>query len=100
MVVVSGEIKIQADQSETASELMRWVMTETTQEAGCISYRFTSDLEHAGVFHVFEEWESDEALAAHGKSSHMAGFREKLKDMLAGAPSLTKYDISNSGPLG
>ncbi len=100
MIVVSGEIEVRADKREAAQELALWLMAETAKEAGCITYRFYGDLEKPELFRVFEEWETDDALAAHFKAPHMAEFQQKIAGMLAGAPKITRYEIANSVPLG
>lgn len=100
MIIVSGEIPVRADRIAEAKELARWVMAETAKEKGCITYRFYSDLENPELFRVFEEWESDEALAGHFKAPHMQEFKDKVGALLAGAPRITRYEVANSGPLG
>ncbi len=59
-------------------------------EAGCIEYGPAIDAEGLGdasfgpdSFVVIEKWESKEALAAHAKSSHMAAYGAKTKEMIA-----------------
>jgi quinol monooxygenase YgiN len=39
-----------------------------TAESGCISYTFSADLVEPGLIHVFEEWQSQDALDAHFKA--------------------------------
>jgi quinol monooxygenase YgiN len=48
------------------------MMAATRKEAGCISYSFFGDLTESGLFRIFEEWESQQALDAHFVSPHMA----------------------------
>lgn len=100
MIVVSGEIEVQSSRRDEAMEMARWMMAETAKEAGCLTYRFYSDIENPALFRVFEEWDSDDALAAHFKAPHMAEFQEKIAGMLAGAPRITRYEVASSGPLG
>lgn len=100
MIVVSGTVEVRSEMRAHAIELIRWLMAETAKEQGCLTYRFYADLEKPEVFRVFEEWVSDEALAAHSKSAHMAEFYSQAASMLAGAPEITRYEIANSGKLG
>jgi quinol monooxygenase YgiN len=63
-------------------------------EAGCIAYGPAVDAafsqakfgEDAVV--VIEQWESAEALVAHGKAPHMAAFGASVRDIMAGRPAV------------
>ena len=68
----------------------------TRVEAGCQTYRFASDLDDPNTFLLFEEWDSDEALARHFQTPHMATFREALPGLLAGPPSLKCYEVASA----
>ena len=100
MLVIAGRIEIDPAHRSEAMAAAREMMADTRKEPGCISYTFSADLDEEGVFHVFEEWESQEALDAHFQTAHMARFRGLipgfgLKDM-----SLQRYEVSSAGPLG
>ena len=60
-------------------------------ESGCRAYRFYSDLRDANTFLLYEEWESEEALAAHFKTPHMAEFQAQLPDIIASEPAINRY---------
>ena len=65
MLVVAGKIQIDPANSDAAVAAAQEVMKETHKEAGCISYTFSRDLSEPGGFLIFEEWESEEALASN-----------------------------------
>ena len=75
------------------------VAEETHKESGNISYAFSSDLSEAGVFHIFEEWESQEALDAHFQSPHMAKFQGALGGLGVKGMNVQRYQVSSVGPL-
>ncbi len=100
MLVIAGRIELDPARRSEAMAAAREMMTDTRKEPGCISYTFSADLDQEGVFHVFEEWESQEALDAHFQTPHMERFRSLipgfgLKDM-----RLQRYEVSTVGPLG
>jgi quinol monooxygenase YgiN len=47
-------------------------------ERGCLDYRVAPDPEHSGRLHVFERWDSEEALAAHFRTPHIERFRSAI----------------------
>jgi quinol monooxygenase YgiN len=75
------------------------MMRKTQEEAGCISYVFSADLSEPGVFRLFEEWESDEALGAHMKSPHMAEFQSVVATLGIKEAVIQRYEVSSVGPL-
>lgn len=88
MIVVSGRIEIAPGGVEQARAAMADMMRDTRKEAGCIVYEFSQLVESATSFRVYEEWESLDALNAHGKAAHMATFRAAL-----GAAGVVSRDI-------
>lgn len=78
MIAVTGTIQFHPDDAEAASALMIRVSQITRDEKGCVLYAFHKSLEEPGLFRVYEEWEDDAALLAHGQAPHMAEFRKGL----------------------
>ena len=81
---------------ERRSELSQ-VLTELASasrgEDGCLSYEFTTDLENPDSFASIETWADRAALEAHLAAPGAAKVMEKLGPLLAGAPSITGYDV-------
>lgn len=94
MIVVSGTIVIDPAQVPRGIELTRELMAKTREEPGCISYEFFAALEDPSRFHVFEEWESEEALVAHSASDHMAAFFAAAGDLGIAHVELHRYTVS------
>ena len=74
------------------------LMHSTHAEAGNHEYVFSADPADPGR-RIFEVWENEEALASHFAEPHMAEFGSKLGGLGVTGSSLTKYTISESGPL-
>ena len=81
MIVVSGAIQIAEPDIPAAKSAALTMMAKTAREPGCITYRFATDIEHADIFHIYEEWQSLEHLQAHFKVAHMQDFQEALKKL-------------------
>jgi quinol monooxygenase YgiN len=98
MILISGTVTVQADKIEEAKVAFIIMQDASTAEEGCISYRFFQDLEDPTVFRLFEEWETQDALPAHNESSHMADFRAKQPNFVAGK-DLNRYEVGSYGKL-
>ncbi len=81
MIIVTGTIEVDPAQAEALKPHALAVMAETAKEAGCIVYRFYQDVGLPGTFRVYEEWESEAHLAAHGQTPHMIPWRAALAEL-------------------
>jgi quinol monooxygenase YgiN len=93
-------ILIEFSLATTAENRARCVAALTKQmqvsrvEPGCVTYRFTADLEDPLVFHLLELWQDEEVLAAHMKTPAFAAF---VPEMLALCQP--RASVARSGPL-
>ncbi len=99
MLVVAGKIRLDPAQREKAVAASLDVMSDTREEPGCISYTFSADLADPAVFHIFEEWESQDALDAHFKTAHMATFQAAMGGFGIQEMTVQKYSGASAGPL-
>jgi quinol monooxygenase YgiN len=99
MIVIAGSVAVRPERREEAARVARTMAEATRKEAGCVTYRFSADLDDPNVMLIFEEWESEEALARHFETAHMAAFREALPGFLAGMPALRRYVVSSVAPM-
>lgn len=99
MIVVTGTLELNPEDMEAAVGYVLDAVHATNQEDGCITYGFYRDLENPGQFRIYEEWESEAHLAAHGKAEHMAAFRKKLGTLRVLGRSLKVFDGTNERSL-
>ena len=99
MIVIAGTARVREEQRDVAIEAARAMSTASRAEPGCRQYRFSADLDDPNVVHVFEEWDSAEALEVHFATPHMAEFQAALGATLDGAPAITRFEVSVAGPL-
>jgi quinol monooxygenase YgiN len=64
-----------------------------------MTYRFAEELGRPGRFWLIEAWESEEALAAHFKTSHMSTFRAGLDELKVTGRALFKHEVTSRAPL-
>ena len=100
MIVIAGRVVIDPNSTDDAIPAAKEMMEETLKETGCSAYAFSADLAEPGVFHIFEEWDSQEALDAHFASPHMAKFQNTVGALGVKEMAVSRYDVSKKGPLG
>jgi len=93
MIHVIATIDLNPGTREAFLAEFRKVVPVVLEEAGCLAYAPTVDAEPAipGQFligadrvTVVEQWESIEALKAHGAAPHMKAYRAAVKDCVRG----------------
>ncbi len=99
MIIVAGRIAVRPEMLAGAIAAAVKVTKATQAEAGCLQYHFYSDLQDSSILHVFEEWESAEALEAHLRLPHTIEFLAAVGGMVAGAPVVKRYVVSESHSL-
>ena len=99
MIVIAGQLKIDPAKRDKAITIALDMMKESNKESGCISYSFTGDLTDSARFHIFEEWESAEALKTHFETPHMARFQAAVGDLGVQEMTIQRYEVSSVGPV-
>jgi quinol monooxygenase YgiN len=69
------------------------MLEPTRREPGCLRYDLLRSLkgEHYTEFVFVEEWESEEALDAHGRTVHFLGLRDKIQGFTGSLPRVIRY---------
>jgi quinol monooxygenase YgiN len=76
VIVISGIVTISDSNRHEVVEFMKKLRDETIKlDRGVVAYRFGIDIDNANEIHVYEEWESVEALKEHGQKPHSDAFR-------------------------
>jgi quinol monooxygenase YgiN len=99
MILVAGTVKVRRESRDEAVRLALVMAAATRAEKGCRRYAFHAALDDPDTFFIFEEWESEEALARHFETEHMAAFRRELPRLVAGAPAITRYVVQDASPM-
>ncbi len=99
MLVIAGHITMDETKREEGIRAASKMMAATRQEAGCVSYTISADVDAPGRFHIFEEWESPEALDAHFAAPHMAEFQKAMGGFGIREMAVQRYEISSVGPI-
>ena len=99
MIVIAGTVRIDASKKQEAAVAALEIMKDTHKEAGNLAYAFSQDLEDDGLIHLFEKWESQEALDFHFKTPHMAAFQKTVGALGVKEMNLEKYEIASVGSV-
>lgn len=98
-LAIAGTFRVPPQNATAAANAMQAVQAATHEEAGCIRYVFSADLVEAGVFRLYEEWESQAALEAHFETDHIAAFGAALAELDVEREGVHKLQISSVGPV-
>jgi len=91
MIHVVAIIKTKPGKRDEVLSEFTQIIPAVFEEEGCLEYGPTTDAIDApniqtafgeDTFVVIEKWTTSEALDAHGKSSHMVAYGEKVKHLI------------------
>lgn len=99
MIVIRATLPLDPDRMDEAADLGGDLAEASRAEDGVVDYQVAEDLESPGVLRIFEVYEDADAFAAHGDTDHLAAFQAAIPDLLVGEPELTRYEVSDSGPV-
>lgn len=99
MILLDVKFKLKADCLERATAAMRACAAATMKEEGCHAYRFATAFDGEFPIVLFEEWKSQADLDAHFETEHLQHFRNQMAELLESPPVITRYVVSESGPL-
>lgn len=98
-ILVTGRFDLDPSKRDTFVAAATAAMEASRTEAGCEGYAFSADLLDDGRFHVAEHWATEEAMAAHMSSAHLAAFIGSMGDFGITGVSLTKWAGATGSPL-
>ena len=99
MLVISGIFRIAPESRANALALAQEMARASREEDGCHAYSFYADIEDQNVMRIFEEWESDDALAAHFQTPHMKTFQAGMAGLKILSRDVTKYEVARATAL-
>ncbi|MGH6787826.1 MAG: putative quinol monooxygenase [Novosphingobium sp.] len=92
-ILISAQIDVEpAGREQALKSAQPWIDGALAQP-GCLHYDWSADLNNSSRINVFEEWESEDALAAHFAGPQYAGMLAHIgQSGLQGAVS-RKYRV-------
>lgn len=99
MLIVSGIISLDPAKHDAAVELFAPLVEATLAEEGNITYGFWASTSEPGVFRVYEEWESTDAMGLHMGSEHMGTFLVGMGELNVTGTELYQHEVTDSTRL-
>lgn len=99
MLIVAGEVVVPAGAVAKVQEALVDMQRATRAEAGCLAYSFAVEIGDETKIHIFERWESMDALQSHFKTPHMAAFGAAIASIQPQSMDLHAYEIAGEVSL-
>ncbi len=93
-VVVVATISPQPEHLEEVRQAVLETVPRVHEEPGCERY---APHESRGQLVMVEQWESPQALAAHGRAAPLNDLSQRLEGRLTGRPAVTVLDALPAG---
>jgi len=84
------------DNRDTVLEHFATVAQHSRAEPGCLDYLVSADPDAAGRIIIFERWQSEQDLAEHFGTPHIADFRAAVAPYARVDRSIHRYFIARS----
>jgi quinol monooxygenase YgiN len=98
-ILIAAQIDVEpARRAEAITSGKKWIDGALSQP-GCLRYDWSADGNNDFRIHVFEEWESEEALANHFAGPQYAGMRDHIGNFGITAAHSAKYRVDAEGPV-
>lgn len=98
-IVIAAQIDLANEKREQAIKDAAPLIAAALAQDGCIRYDWSIDPSHPTRVNVFEEWESEEALANHFAGPAYAGMRDHIGTFGLTAAASKKYRVDAEGPV-
>ncbi len=99
MLIIAGTLTVEADRRRDMLDSVAPMVEASRAEPGCREYVFSPDPHDPSLVRLFELWESEDALAAHFASEHMASWQARAADLPITGRDIAKYTIAEVGPV-
>lgn len=99
MIVVSGRFRLPPEQIAEARQAMAKVVASSNAEPGSRIYCYAEDVTEPGLFRVYEEWDSREAIEAHYQATHMREWQSVREALGFHDRAVVAYEAGEPTPL-
>ena len=100
MLIIAGTLTVDPDHRAAMLDAVAPMVEASRAESGCQEYVFSPDPHDPTLVRLFELWDSEEALAEHFASAHMATWQATAADLPITGRNIAKYTIAEVGSLG
>lgn len=99
MLIVAVHATVESDAVEKVRAVLSTMEQRSRDEAGCLDYAFSLEINDSSRLRVFERWESMEALESHFATPHMAAFIEAIATLSPKDLDIKCYEVAGERPM-
>lgn len=99
MIVVNGIVRSSLDAINALQGAISSMEQASREEAGCLDYTFSVELNDQAVIRITEKWETLEALQAHFGMPHMAEFQARMGEYPPESMEVSFYEVNEIQPF-
>jgi quinol monooxygenase YgiN len=92
-VTIIARIRAREGKEEIVRQELLTLVGPTRAEEGCIKYDLHQAVDDNALFVFYESWASQEAIARHLQSPHIAAILTRVDELLAGPPEIKSYEM-------
>jgi quinol monooxygenase YgiN len=92
-IILTAMVKAKPGEEDAVKEVLLALVEPTRKEPGCLCYNLHQSKSDKTLFMFYEQWASQEAIDAHGKTPHMKALGGKLKDKTDKGGGVVFYEL-------
>lgn len=90
-ITVISHVRARRGYEAIVRDLLAKLVVPSRAERGCLEYSLHESLNDPTLFVIYQVWEDEEVLAAHGTAQHTAAFRRAAPGVLDGPIGNTRW---------
>ncbi len=81
MILLEGSLKLTAGELEKHKQVFIDFVKACNEEAGCLEFSFSVDLEDSDLLNIRERFVDEAAFEAHQQAEHTISFKKRLYEI-------------------
>jgi len=99
MIVVNAIVSSSEEDISAMKDAIASMEAASRDEAGCLDYTFSIEVNKPSVLRITEKWETVEALQAHFQTPHMQTFQAAMGERPPASLDVKFYEVEEIHPL-
>lgn len=95
-IVVTGYLKIAAEDRDAFVKLLQPHVQRTRKKAGCIAYAFAADVLDPGIIRLSEAWRDLKSLEAHLADDEFQAVQQETVKLRILERNVQRYEVSST----
>ncbi|NND67426.1 MAG: hypothetical protein HKN19_07560 [Halioglobus sp.] len=99
MIVVNAVVKTTPENIVALQGAISTMETASREEAGCLDYTFSVELNDSAAVRITEKWQTLDDLKAHFETTHMAEFQAIMGASPPESMEVHFYEVNEISPF-